>query len=180
LAAGFLGAAAGLLLISGIHTGASYPSLLPGMILLGVSSGMCFPATANAALHQVTGQNAGLASGVQNTMQQAGGALGLASLVTIALRHAGGGTVRGFRPGAAAANPSGGDALVLAPRGRDIASRMADPSPDGRLTAPRHSGVSVVPTARRVTLLATAESSLMYRCIASDRCPGAHREDRNS
>ena len=89
LATGFFGSAAGLLMTSGIHPGTSYAGgILPGMIVLGVFSGICFPVGVNAALHQVTGQDASLASGVQTTMQQAGGALGLACLVTLALRHA--------------------------------------------------------------------------------------------
>jgi hypothetical protein len=45
------------------------------------------PAATNAALHQVTAQNSGLASGVQSTAQQIGGALGLAVLVTFATRR---------------------------------------------------------------------------------------------
>jgi hypothetical protein len=42
----------------------------------------------NAALHEVTGQDSSLASGVQNAMQQVGGAIGLSCLVTLAIRHA--------------------------------------------------------------------------------------------
>jgi hypothetical protein len=38
---------------------------LPGLSLFGLFSGMCFPALINGALHQVTGQDAGLASGMQ-------------------------------------------------------------------------------------------------------------------
>jgi NADH:ubiquinone oxidoreductase subunit 6 (subunit J) len=38
----------------------------------------------------VTGQDAGLASGVQQAVQQVGAGLGLSVLVTLALRHAGG------------------------------------------------------------------------------------------
>jgi EmrB/QacA subfamily drug resistance transporter len=103
LAAGFAGSAAGLLLTSWIHAGASYAgAILPGMIVLGVSAGLCFPASVNAALHQVTGQDASLASGVQTTMQQAAGALGLACLVTLALRHAAG-QIRADVPPAVAA-----------------------------------------------------------------------------
>jgi hypothetical protein len=104
LSAGFAGSAAGLLQTSWIHAGASYPgAILPGMIVLGVSSGLCFPASVNAALHQVTCQDASLASGVQTTMQQAGGALGLACLVTLALRHAAGQIRAGVAPAVAAA-----------------------------------------------------------------------------
>ncbi|WP_330185034.1 MFS transporter [Nocardia sp. NBC_01503] len=86
---GFIGAGAGLLLLSGIDIETSYPTgILPGMIVFGVFAGATMPAATNAALHGVTIQDSGLASGVQNTMQQIGSALGLAVLVTLALRYA--------------------------------------------------------------------------------------------
>lgn len=89
LVGGFFGGAVGLFVTSGIHVHATYAgSILPGMIVLGFFSGICFPAMGNAALHEVTGQDSSLASGVQNAMQQVGGALGLSVLVTLALRHA--------------------------------------------------------------------------------------------
>jgi EmrB/QacA subfamily drug resistance transporter len=89
LSLGFLGSAVGLFLTGAIDVGSSYAGgVLPGMILLGVSSGITFPAIGNAALHQVTGQDASLASGVQTAMQAIGGAIGLSCLVTLGLRHA--------------------------------------------------------------------------------------------
>ena len=89
LAIGFLGSAAGLLLASNIHVNSTYAGgILPGLIVFGVSSGICYPGLINGALHQVTGQDSGLASGVQTAMQQIGSALGLATLVTLALRYA--------------------------------------------------------------------------------------------
>jgi EmrB/QacA subfamily drug resistance transporter len=89
LGAGFFGCAVGLLLTSGIDVHSTYASgILPGMIALGFFSGISFPAIGNAALHEVTGQDSSLASGVQNAMQQVGGAIGLSCLVTFALRHA--------------------------------------------------------------------------------------------
>src|SRR6204780_1023388 len=39
-------------------------------------------------MHDVSGQDASLAAGVQSTAQQVGGAVGLAVLATLALRHA--------------------------------------------------------------------------------------------
>ena len=91
LAAGFFGCAVGLWLTSGLTVGSSYAGgILPGMVVLGFFSGVCFPAIGNAALHEVTGQDSSLASGVQSAMQQVGGALGLSCLVTLALRHANG------------------------------------------------------------------------------------------
>ncbi|HSY15656.1 MAG TPA: hypothetical protein VK816_06685 [Jatrophihabitantaceae bacterium] len=99
LAAGFFGCAVGLLLTSGIGVHSSYPSaVLPGMIILGLGSGISFPAIGNAALHEVTGQDSSLASGVQSAMQQIGGALGLSCLVTLALRHAAGQIRHGTLP----------------------------------------------------------------------------------
>src|SRR3954454_1047034 len=89
LSAGFFGCAVGLWLTSGLGVGSSYAAgILPGMMVLGFFSGISFPAIGNAALHEVTGQDSSLASGVQSAMQQVGGALGLSCLVTLALRHA--------------------------------------------------------------------------------------------
>jgi EmrB/QacA subfamily drug resistance transporter len=89
LSAGFVGGAVGLFLASGIDVHSSYVGgVLPGMIVLGLFSGISFPASGNAALHEVTRQDASLASGVQSATQAIGGAIGLACLVTLALRHA--------------------------------------------------------------------------------------------
>ncbi|MFL6174116.1 MAG: MFS transporter, partial [Marmoricola sp.] len=89
LATGFFGCALGLYLTSTISVDTSYAAhIMPGMIILGLSSGLSFPAFGNASLHEVTGQDSSLASGVQSAMQQVGGALGLATLATLAFRHA--------------------------------------------------------------------------------------------
>jgi EmrB/QacA subfamily drug resistance transporter len=99
---GFLGSAAGLLAASYIHASSSYPGgILPGLIMFGVFSGICYPGLINGALHQVTGQDSGLGSGVQTAMQQIGSALGLATLVTLALRYAGGQIRHGVLPAVA-------------------------------------------------------------------------------
>ncbi len=89
MTAGFLLAALGMILTSGITSTSHYWShIFPGMVVLGFGSGICFPGFGNASLHEVTSQDAGLASGVQNAMQQIAGAVGLAVLVTVASRHA--------------------------------------------------------------------------------------------
>src|SRR4051794_30017741 len=99
LAAGFFGCAVGLWLTSGIDVQSTYAGgILPGMIVLGFFSGISFPAIGNASLHEVTGQDSSLASGVQNAMQQVGGAIGLSCLVTLALRHAAGQISDGVLP----------------------------------------------------------------------------------
>jgi EmrB/QacA subfamily drug resistance transporter len=89
LGIGLLGVAGGLLLSSDIDVGSSYAGgILPGMIVLGVSSGVLMPAAANAAFHGIADGDASLASAVQNVMAQVGGALGLAALVALSIGHA--------------------------------------------------------------------------------------------
>jgi MFS family permease len=91
LAFGFFGCAVGIFLMSRISVDTTYWSgIVPAMVILGFSSGVCFPTIGNASLHEVTGQDSSLASGVQSAMQQVGGAIGLACLVTLGLRHAAG------------------------------------------------------------------------------------------
>jgi EmrB/QacA subfamily drug resistance transporter len=89
LAFAFFLCAFGLYLTSGIDISTHYWSgIMPGMAVLGFGSGLSFPTIGNASLHEVTGQDSALASGVQATFQQVGGALGLSILVTVATRHA--------------------------------------------------------------------------------------------
>jgi hypothetical protein len=57
--------------------------LLPGFLLIGVGLGFAFVPVSIAALAGVDGHNAGLASGLINTSQQIGGAIGLAVLATV-------------------------------------------------------------------------------------------------
>jgi len=70
--------------------------------MISVGMGAAFPATQIAALHEVSEEDAGLGSGVQNTVMQVGGSLGLAVLVTVAVRHAGSALAAGSAPALAA------------------------------------------------------------------------------
>jgi EmrB/QacA subfamily drug resistance transporter len=75
----------GLIYFTQVSVGGSYlADLLPGFLLIGVGLGFSFVPVSIAALAGVTGRDAGLASGLINTSQQIGGALGLAILTTIA------------------------------------------------------------------------------------------------
>ena len=58
--------------------------LLPAMLLLGVGGGLAFPALMTLAMSGVAPEDSGLASGLVNTTQQVGGALGLAILASVA------------------------------------------------------------------------------------------------
>jgi predicted MFS family arabinose efflux permease len=57
--------------------------VLPVMVLLGVGAGLAFPSLMMLAMSGVSGDNAGLASGLINTTAQVGAALGLAVLATL-------------------------------------------------------------------------------------------------
>jgi len=89
LFAGFLFMSGGLALLSQIGVHVDYPGhLLPGFLVMAFGNGLAFPPLTNAALHAVGPTDAGLGSGVQNTFLQLGGSLGLAVVVTVALRRA--------------------------------------------------------------------------------------------
>jgi MFS family permease len=61
--------------------------LLPGYLLVGVGMAFSFIPMSIAALAGVEAREAGLASGLINTTQQIGGALGVAVASTIAFTH---------------------------------------------------------------------------------------------
>ncbi|MGH3023793.1 MAG: MFS transporter [Gaiellaceae bacterium] len=75
----------GLVYFTQVSVGGSYAAdLLPGFLIIGVGMGFSFVPISIAALAGVQGPEAGLASGLINTSQQIGGALGLALLTTVA------------------------------------------------------------------------------------------------
>jgi EmrB/QacA subfamily drug resistance transporter len=76
---------AGLVYFTQVSVGGSYlGDLLPGFLLIGIGIGFSFVPISIAALAGVRASEAGLASGLINTSQQIGGALGIAALSTIA------------------------------------------------------------------------------------------------
>jgi EmrB/QacA subfamily drug resistance transporter len=64
------------------------PDLLPGYLMVGVGMAFSFIPISIAALAGVEHREAGLASGLINTSQQVGGALGVAIAATVAFTHA--------------------------------------------------------------------------------------------
>jgi predicted MFS family arabinose efflux permease len=75
---------AGLLWFSQVSVSGSYEvDLVPGFILAGLGLGFSFVPVQIASLIGVTHDEAGVASGLINTSQQVGGALGVAVLSTI-------------------------------------------------------------------------------------------------
>ncbi|MEK7146546.1 MAG: MFS transporter, partial [Patescibacteria group bacterium] len=78
-------AALGLFLFSLAPMEGSYlADVMPGMILLGIGGGMAFNPLLLAAMNGVPQSESGLASGIVNTSFMMGGALGLATLASLA------------------------------------------------------------------------------------------------
>jgi EmrB/QacA subfamily drug resistance transporter len=67
--------------------GSYAPDLLPGFLLVPVGLGLTFVSVGIAALAGVRERDAGLASGLMNTAQQIGGAVGIAITSTVAAAH---------------------------------------------------------------------------------------------
>jgi EmrB/QacA subfamily drug resistance transporter len=82
---GMLLGTAGMLLFLRLDVGGDYVTdLLPGIILVSIGMGMTFVPVTLIATSGIDAGDAGLASGLLNTSQQIGGALGLAILSTLA------------------------------------------------------------------------------------------------
>jgi DHA2 family methylenomycin A resistance protein-like MFS transporter len=84
MTAGLLVAALGVGLFVDAGAGSSYVQLLPALLLWGIGMGILTPAVVAAAVRTVPAERAGLASAVNNTARQAGGAIGIAAFGAIA------------------------------------------------------------------------------------------------
>lgn len=60
-------------------------SVFPWILVMAIGMGLVFVPMTLTAVHHVQAEDSGIGSGVLNTMQQVGGALGLATLSTVAL-----------------------------------------------------------------------------------------------
>src|SRR5215218_49554 len=143
LVAGMAFLTAGLAYFTQVTVGGSYVvDLLPGFLLIAIGMGFSFVPISIAALAGVRPSEAGLASGLINTSQQIGGALGIAALSALATSTtddalAGGGAPQfaltdGFQAafvgGACVALVGVLVALVIVRR-RDLAQRAAETQP---------------------------------------------------
>jgi EmrB/QacA subfamily drug resistance transporter len=76
----------GLVYFTQVSVGGSYlADLLPGFLIIGAGISFSFVAVSIAALAGIEAKEAGLASGLINTTQQIGGALGIALLSSVAV-----------------------------------------------------------------------------------------------
>ena len=92
IAAGFAVAAAGLALLVVSEAGSGYPPRLVAFLLWGTGLGFVTPAVVAAAIAAVPKARAGLASAINNTARQAGGAIGIAVAGAVAGSPARGGS----------------------------------------------------------------------------------------
>jgi hypothetical protein len=84
MVAGLLPVVAGMAWLSQISPATSYASgILGPLLLLGTGMGVAFVPLTMASLHGVAPEDSGAAASMVNVMQQVGGALGLAILVTV-------------------------------------------------------------------------------------------------
>ncbi|MEU6998749.1 MFS transporter [Nonomuraea sp. NPDC046570] len=80
----FLISSGGLLLLSGLAAGDPYAAgVLPGMLVTSLGCGLSLPVLTAAAVTGTTEENAGLGSALFTSVQQVGGAVGIAVLVTL-------------------------------------------------------------------------------------------------
>jgi EmrB/QacA subfamily drug resistance transporter len=74
----------GMALMTRLPVDGTYPDLLEGLMPISIGLGLTFAPATLLGTSGVEGQDAGLASGLLNTAQQVGGAIGLAVLSTLA------------------------------------------------------------------------------------------------
>jgi EmrB/QacA subfamily drug resistance transporter len=85
LVVGLVLIAAALALLTRLPADGHYPvDILPSLLVLGVGAGLALPAVTTLAMSGATPGDAGLASGLVNTTQQVGAALGLAVMASLA------------------------------------------------------------------------------------------------
>jgi MFS transporter, DHA2 family, methylenomycin A resistance protein len=84
MVAGLALAAAGLALLVRLQAGSRYATLLPALLFWGIGLAALTPAVVAAAMGAVQSARAGLASAMNNTARQAGGAIGIAALGALA------------------------------------------------------------------------------------------------
>ncbi|MER7968464.1 MFS transporter [Streptomyces sp. NPDC096080] len=86
---GLLLIGAGQFCMTGLDAGSTASALVPGLVLVGVGTGLVTPGIAGAALASVEPQRAGMAGGAVNTFRQLGYALGIAGYGTVVTHRMG-------------------------------------------------------------------------------------------
>ncbi|MCM0622412.1 MFS transporter [Nocardioides bruguierae] len=140
--AGTIGLALGFTVLSTYDAGAGYaPALLLPLVLIGASAGAIFMPVTSLVMAGVQPQDAGAASGMLQTAQQLGGAVGLAAVVSVyAVGAVPGEVVPGaqaaFLTSAAFASAAALAALALTVQAARRARAARAAQPDGEPTEP--------------------------------------------
>ncbi len=91
---GFAISAAAEFALAGLTVGSSWTRLLPGLVILGIGSGLVNASLGRLALESVPRERAGMGSGANNTARYLGGAAGVALVVALVTGGGGAGAVR--------------------------------------------------------------------------------------
>lgn len=83
LVLGFAISAAAEFTLAGLTVGSSWTRLLPGLVILGIGSGLVNASLGRLALESVPRERAGMGSGANNTARYLGGAAGVALVVAL-------------------------------------------------------------------------------------------------
>jgi EmrB/QacA subfamily drug resistance transporter len=75
---GLATAGVGLMLMSGVHAGSGWTTLLVGFLILGVGGGLLNPVIGDVALSVVPKERSGMAAGIMDTFRQVGVSVGVA------------------------------------------------------------------------------------------------------
>ena len=146
LLAGLVMITAALALLTQVPAHAAYlTDLLPVFVLFGIGGGLTLPAVTTLGMSGATDADAGVISGAFNTVQQVGGALGLAALTALAASRTAGGTsaqalTSGYHLAWAAGAFLGGVSIVVAA----IALREPRPSATDTVTDSETAGLKAI------------------------------------
>ncbi len=130
IVAGLVMMGGGALLLTGVTAHSGYlAGFLPGLLVVGIGTGLVLPPTAITAMNDIAHDRAGLASGLITTAHEIGAALGVAVFSAVAVTAGGGigaGYQHGFTIGAAVACGLAVVAALLVPAVRPApGARMA-------------------------------------------------------
>lgn len=136
LAAGMLGVGlTSAVFALGVAGDGSYLSVLPALLLLGLTAGTLYPAIFAAATSEVPADRQGVASALTSSAQQVGGAVGLAVLVAVSRAGLDAGSAGGVATGlraaawvAAALSAAAALLALLVPGSGRALRRDADPA----------------------------------------------------
>jgi hypothetical protein len=100
LAIGLVLCAGGEVGLTGLEIGSSWTRLVPGLMVVGVGSGLANAALGRLAVESVPHARAGMGSGANNTARYLGGAAGVALVVALGAGAGAGSLIRGWNTAA--------------------------------------------------------------------------------